>query len=121
TFMGGAALLFLAVPGTIVRGFSHDPRVLAAGVALLRVAALFQLFDGLQVVGTGVLRGAGDTRTPFLWNLVGHWLLGLPLGAYLCFRRGWGVVGMWLGLSLGLIVVGTVLLGAWRRRALLFR
>jgi MATE family multidrug resistance protein len=89
--------------------------VIAIGVVLLRVAAVFQLFDGLQGVATGVLRGVGDTRTPMLWNFAGHWLVGLPLGYLLAFPRGWGVVGLWVGLSIGLIIVGVVLLIAWMR------
>jgi multidrug resistance protein, MATE family len=86
-------------------------------VLLLGVAALFQLFDGLQVVATGALRGAGNTRTPMLANLVGHWVIGLPVGAGLCFAAGWGVVGLWIGLSLGLIVCGVVLVAVWARAA----
>jgi MATE family multidrug resistance protein len=80
------------------------------------VAAVFQLFDGLQVVATGILRGLGDTRTPMIWNFAGHWMFGLPTGAYLCFVAGWGVVGLWVGLSIGLILVGAVLVGVWARR-----
>jgi MATE family multidrug resistance protein len=78
---------------------------------------VFQLFDGIQVVAIGALRGAGDTRTPMIWNAVGYWLIGLPVGYYLCFVTGYGVVGLWIGLSLGLIVVGSILLAAWARRA----
>jgi len=115
-FMSLAALCFVLFPRWIVRGFTSDERVVASGVALLFVAAVFQLFDGVQVVATGALRGAGDTRTPLAWNLVGYWLLGLPIGYFLGFRAGWGAVGLWVGLSVGLIVVGTVLLDAWRRR-----
>jgi len=90
--------------------------VLALGTSLLFVAAIFQLFDGLQGVATGVLRGLGDTRTPMLTNLAGHWVLGLPLGYSLCFVLGFGVIGLWIGLSAGLIVVGTVLLWVWNQR-----
>jgi MATE family multidrug resistance protein len=60
-----------------------------------------------------VLRGLGDTRTPMLSNLAGHWLLGLPVGYVLCFRMDWGVVGLWIGLSVGLIAVALALLTAW--------
>jgi MATE family multidrug resistance protein len=88
--------------------------VLALAVPLLMIAAAFQIFDGMQVVTTGVLRGAGNTRTPMLANLMGHWLLGLPAGYVLCFIFGFGVNGLWMGLSLGLIVVGSFLLTAWR-------
>jgi MATE family multidrug resistance protein len=84
---------------------------------LLAVAAMFQLFDGLQGVATGVLRGLGDTRTPMITNLLGHWLLGLPIGYGLCFFAGWGVVGLWIGLSIGLVAVSLTLLAAWMRRS----
>ena len=77
---------------------------------------MFQLFDGLQGVSTGVLRGLGDTRTPMLVNLAGHWLLGLPVGYALCFWWMWGVLGLWVGLSVGLIVIGSTLLFVWQRR-----
>jgi MATE family multidrug resistance protein len=116
-FMSLAALAFVAVPRWIIRAFTADPDVIASGVALLYVAAVFQLFDGIQVVATGALRGAGDTRTPMLWNLVGYWILGLPVGYYLCFRLGYGAVGLWIGLSIGLIVVGSILLRVWSRLA----
>ncbi len=114
-FMLGAALVFLLWPGAVVRGFTADAQVIAAGISLLAVAAVFQLFDGLQVVATGILRGAGDTRTPMLWNLAGHWFLGLPVGYYLCFSRGLGAVGLWVGLLIGLTVIGAGLLLAWIR------
>jgi MATE family multidrug resistance protein len=80
------------------------------------VAALFQLFDGVQGVATGVLRGLGDTRSPMLWNLVGHWIVGLPLGYVLCFGTGLGVIGLWWGLSTGLMICGVALLTVWRTR-----
>jgi len=115
-FMGLSALCFLSFRSYILRAFSSDEAVLAAGVSLLFVAAFFQLFDGVQVVATGILRGAGDTRTPMLSNLVGHWFLGLPIGVTLCFMLDWGVVGLWIGLSFGLIGIGIVLLFVWTRR-----
>ena len=88
--------------------------MLDLGVSLLAVAAVFQLFDGLQGVGTGVLRGLGDTRTPMLWNLGGHWFIGLPLAYVLAFQFGLGVIGLWWGLSSGLIICGVALLIVWR-------
>jgi MATE family multidrug resistance protein len=114
-FMTVAATIFVSVPHWIVRAFTSEAGLLAAGVSLLYVAAVFQLFDGVQVVAIGALRGAGDTRTPMIWNFVGYWVLGLPVGYYLCFVTGYGVVGLWLGLSLGLIIVGTILLVVWAR------
>jgi MATE family multidrug resistance protein len=118
-FMALASSLFLTFPAALVRAYTTDERVVAIGVALLFVAAFFQLFDGLQGVTTGVLRGAGDTHTPMFWNLGGHWLVGLPLGYYLCFRLGRGVVGLWWGLSAGLVICGVALLVTWIRKGAL--
>ena len=73
---------------------------------LLGVGAVFAVFDGVQVIATGALRGLGETRRPMIWNLVGHWGIGLPIGWTLAFVAGWGVLGIWIGLSTGLIVVG---------------
>ena len=115
-FMLAAAVVLVTLPRPLVRLFTADADVVEAGAALLLVAAFFQLFDGMQVVATGVLRGAGDTRTPFAWNLVGHWLLGLPIGYYLCFERGLGAVGLWIGLLIGLGVIGVGLLLVWVRK-----
>ncbi|MDA1094815.1 MAG: MATE family efflux transporter [Acidobacteria bacterium] len=115
-FMACAGVVFILAPSAILRLFTADVAVLAIGVPLVFVAALFQLFDGLQGVATGVLRGLGDTRTPMVWNLAGHWVIGLPLGYVLCFERGWGALGLWSGLCLGLMVVGCVLVVTWSRR-----
>ena len=116
-FMACAAFAFVTAGSTLVSAFTSDAAVLALGVSLLGVAAVFQLFDGLQGVATGVLRGVGDTRTPMLWNLFGHWFLGLPLGYVLCFSLGLGAYGLWWGLSVGLILCGVALVVVWGRRA----
>ncbi|MEE2636578.1 MAG: MATE family efflux transporter [Acidobacteriota bacterium] len=116
-FMSGAAIVFVSVPEAILGLFTGDPTVIRVGVSLLLVAALFQLCDGLQGVATGVLRGLGDTRTPLMCNLGGHWLVGLPLGSVLCFVGGWSVFGLWVGLSVGLTLVGIVLATTWWRRS----
>lgn len=115
-FMTGAAAVFLTVPRLLLRAFTDDPAVLEVGVTLLFVAAIFQLFDGVQGVATGALRGLGDTRAPMLWNLAGHWFIGLPLGYALCFLLGYGVIGLWWGLSVGLVICGVALLLVWMRR-----
>jgi MATE family multidrug resistance protein len=115
-FMSCAAASFLLIPRILIGAFTHDAAVLSIGVSLLFVGAIFQLFDGMQAVATGVLRGLGDTRTPMLWNLAGHWLIGLPLGYTLCFVLGRGVIGLWWGLSSGLIICGISLLIVWMRR-----
>ena len=115
-FMSAAALAFTTVPRLLMGAFTSDARVVDIGVSLLAVAAVFQLFDGLQGVGTGVLRGLGDTRTPMFWNLAGHWGIGLPLAYGLAFRLELGVIGLWWGLSSGLIICGVALVVVWWRR-----
>ena len=115
-FMSVAAALFVTYPDVILHLFTSDRDVVATGVTLLLVAAVFQLFDGLQGVATGVLRGLGDTRTPMFSNLAGHWIIGLPVGYALCFWWGFGVVGLWIGLSTGLVLVAIVLVPVWHRR-----
>jgi multidrug resistance protein, MATE family len=114
--MSCAALALLFLPYWIARLFTPQAEVIAAGMVLLRIAAFFQLFDGLQVVATGALRGAGDTRTPMLCHLIGYWIVGLPLGALLCFKFGMGAPGLWIGLSAGLVAIGIVLVEVWRRK-----
>ena len=114
-FMSMMALSFVIAPQFLIRLFTSDASVLKLAAPLLTIAAVFQVFDAIQVITTGALRGAGNTRTPMLANLMGHWLLGLPTGYALCFSVGLGVNGLWMGLSLGLIVVGTILLAVWRR------
>ena len=116
TFMLLSGTLFVLVPRTLIGFFTRDADVLALGTSLLAIAAVFQLFDGLQGVVTGTLRGLGDTRTPMVTNLGAHWLVGLPIGYTLCFVAGWGAPGLWWGLSVGLIVAGVVLLAAWAKR-----
>jgi MATE family multidrug resistance protein len=115
-FMVASGLAFVVMPEELIRLFSQDPNVLRVGTSLLLLAAVFQLFDGIQGVITGTLRGLGDTRTPMIANLGAHWLLGLPIGYTLCFLLDWGVYGLWVGLTLGLIVVAVVLLWAWMKR-----
>jgi MATE family multidrug resistance protein len=118
-FMSCAAAVFFIAPHPLLALFTSDEAVITIGVALLFVAAVFQLFDGLQAVTTGALRGVADTRTPMLWNLTGHWLFGLPLGYTLCFVLGRGVTGLWWGLSAGLMVCGVALLVTWGRASAL--
>ena len=115
-FMALMAIAFWAVPHWIVRVYTPAPQVIRAASVLLFVAAFFQLFDGIQTVATGALRGAGDTRTPMACHLVFYWLVGLPLGYYFCFRMGWGAPGMWTGLCVALICIGSALLYLWRRK-----
>jgi MATE family multidrug resistance protein len=115
-FMGMMTILFLLAPQYITRIYTPDPVVVRAASTLLFVGGFFQLFDGMQTVATGALRGAGDTRTPMTCHLIFYWLVGLPLGAYLCFHLRWGAPGLWIGLSLALILIGSALLYFWRRK-----
>jgi MATE family multidrug resistance protein len=115
-FMTCTGLAFWLIPGDIVRVYSPDPVLTRAASGLLFVAAFFQLFDGLQAVATGALRGAGDTRAPMICSALFYWLVGLPLGNFLCFRLGWGAAGIWTGLCVALILIGCALLILWRRK-----
>jgi MATE family multidrug resistance protein len=119
-FMTGSAIMMLTVPHWIARIYTPDATVIAASAALMMVAAFFQLFDGIQVVSIGALRGLGDTRTAMLGHLVADWFIGLPLGYFLAFRAGFGVAGLWAGLSVAMILVGSVLLLVWRRKVRAF-
>ena len=117
-FMTCSGLVFVSVPRIIARLFTGDPAVIDMGAKLLLVAAAFQLFDGLQTVATGALRGVGNTKTPMIANFVAYWLIGLPAGYVLCFRMSWGALGIWLGLCAGLMIIGSSLLVAWSKQTL---
>jgi MATE family multidrug resistance protein len=113
-FMSCSGLIFVLLPTQIARLFSPDPVV-------IKVALRFAGGRGVSIVRAVrrivvALRGTGDTRTPMLANLVAYWFIGLPVGYLLCFRMGWGAVGVWIGLCVGLILIGSVLLIAWNRR-----
>jgi len=114
-FMTCASVALLVFPRWIAHMYTPNESVIRSTISLLAAGAAFQLFDGIQTVATGALRGAGDTRTPMLCHLTAYWVIGLPLGAWLCFRRGWGAFGLWSGLSLALILIGIILLWAWSR------
>jgi multidrug resistance protein, MATE family len=114
-FMGSAGIALALAPRFIVRLFIANTAVIASGAVLVRIAALFELFDGFQIVSTGALRGLGDTRTPMLAHLIGYWAIGLPVTYVLCYPLHWGVSGIWVGLTAALILIGIILLVAWNR------
>ncbi|MGA8629815.1 MAG: MATE family efflux transporter [Terracidiphilus sp.] len=114
-FMFLAAIALVVFPRPLIELYTSDPRVLAVGPALLVIVATFEIFDAIQIISTGSLRGLGETRAPMWANLVGYWALGLPLGFSLCFGLKWGIYGLWLGLTLALIVIALALLARWRR------
>lgn len=99
------ALAFTLAPLALVTMFTSDAGVIAQGVILVRIAAFFQLFDGVQGVAAGALRGAGDVRFAFVANLAGHWMVGLPIALLLAFVWRIGAPGIWWGLTAGLVVV----------------
>ena len=113
--MSGFALIYLIVPRLLLGSFTNDPGVITLGVRILLIVALFQIGDGIQVSTTGALRGLGNTRAAMIANLIGHYPIGLSLGLLLCFKFGFGVVGLWMGLAMGLVSVATLLLRVWVR------
>lgn len=115
-FMACTALVMLAVPGTLARVYTSDAAVAAVAASLLPIAGVFQVFDGMQVVSIGILRGVGDTRTPMLVNILGFWLVGLPVSWTLGLPLGYGPQGLWWGLTLGLVVVALFLVLRARAR-----
>ncbi|HEX9932933.1 MAG TPA: MATE family efflux transporter [Allosphingosinicella sp.] len=120
-FMGLMALVMVAAPGLLVSAFldpaepANEP-VIGLAASFLLVAALFQIFDGAQVVGAGMLRGLHDTRVPMIYAAFGYWIVGLTTGAGLAFGFGWDGVGIWTGLATGLGVVAALMIARWMRR-----
>jgi MATE family multidrug resistance protein len=114
-FMALMALLFLVIPKPVIHIWTHAESVVTLGAHILAIVAGFQIFDGIQTVSTGALRGLGETRFPMLVNLAGYWVLGLPFGALLCFRFRWGLAGLWTGLTVALILIAVVLCVRWMR------
>ncbi len=108
-FMSLTAVTFLTIPGLLAAIYSADVDVVRLAVLLLPIAGVFQVFDGIQVVCLGVLRGLGDTRAPMIISIVGFWCLGMPVSVWLAFGRDLGAVGLWWGLVAGLAIVAVVL------------
>ena len=109
SLMLGGSLLFAGAPMFLARLFTADRVVIELAVSLLRIAALFQFFDGMQVVSAGALRGIGDVRFPLLANLFAHWVVGLPSAWFFAQYMHLGVRGLWYGLSLGLCTAAVLL------------
>jgi multidrug resistance protein, MATE family len=114
-FMALAATAFLTIPGVLIHVYTHDLATVAVGVRLLAVAAAFQIFDAIQGIGTGALRGLGQTRGPMLINLVAYGAIGLPVGYLLCFHTPLGIYGLWSGLTLALTFAAALVLTLWLR------
>ncbi|MFL6733511.1 MAG: MATE family efflux transporter [Sphingomicrobium sp.] len=116
-FMAAMAILMWVIPSQLVGLFlepgAQHGRVMELAISFLFVAAAFQIVDGAQVIGAGMLRGLHDTRVPMLFALVGYWIVGLGLGVWLAFWRGWQGVGIWTGLAVGLAFVALLMIGRW--------
>jgi MATE family multidrug resistance protein len=120
-FMAAMSLTMILAPRLLISAFldTGDPnneRVIDAAISFLTFAALFQIADGAQAVGSGMLRGLHDARWPMVFALTGYWGIGLPLGVLLAFPLGFGGVGIWIGLSSGLAVVACLMIRRWHRR-----
>jgi MATE family multidrug resistance protein len=115
-FMMITATLFISVPGVFARLYTPDVATIAMALALLPVAGVFQIFDGMQVVAAALLRGVGDTRVPMILHLLSFWAVGIPLGAVLCFTMGMGATGLWWGLTAGLASAGVLQLARVKSR-----
>ena len=120
-FMAAMAALIWLFPRELVGLFldrsSENARVIELAVTFLTVAAVFQIFDGSQVVAAGMLRGLHDTRVPMLFALFGYWVIGIGVGVWLAFERGRQGMGIWAGLATGLEIVAALMVGRWALRA----
>jgi MATE family multidrug resistance protein len=108
-FMSITAALFMGLNNILPAFYSKDIAVIEIAAGLLLIAAIFQLFDGAQVVGLGILRGMGDVNLPTLITFMAYWVFGLPVGYYLGITLNFGVSGIWIGLTLGLLVASILL------------
>src|SRR6185503_16365676 len=115
-FMSASALVMLLLPMSLARIYTTDAGVAALAASLIPIAGVFQVFDGIQVVSIGILRGVADTRAPMVVNVLGFWLVGLPVSAALGFGAGGGPRGLWWGLTVGLMLVALILVWRVRRR-----
>jgi MATE family multidrug resistance protein len=114
-FMSVMAVLLLVAPAFFARLYTNDAAVIGVAAQLIPLAGVFQVFDGTQVTAIGALRGVGDTRTPFLVNLMGYWVIGIPVSLLLGFTAGMQTVGVWWGLVIGLAVVAVILVARLRQ------
>src|SRR5688500_4183068 len=115
-FMCLSAVVFRLFPEPLARAYTSDAAVIALTATLIPIAGVFQVFDGIQAVAAGILRGIGDTHSPAVINIIGFWVIGLPVSWALAFRFGGGAIGLWWGIVVGLAVVALILLARVRAR-----
>ena len=122
-FMALMAIVIWSIPRELITIFLDDTPenapVISLGVSFLAIAAIFQVVDGAQVVGAGMLRGLHDTRVPMIFTFIGYWAIGIGIGAWLAFERGWEGQGIWTGLAVGLAIVAVLMIWRWTRREVL--
>lgn len=114
-----SAAIFAIFPAQLASIYTDDRSVILMAASLLPIAAMFQVFDGMQVVGFGILRGTGDTRFAMVINFVGYYAVALPVGALLAFSANMEATGIWMGLVAGLVFVAALIV--LRMRVLLRR
>ena len=114
-------VILVAAGPLIARGFVSDPAVIVIAAQLLVIAGIFQLVDGVQVVGSGLLRGLRDTKAPMWITIAAYWFIALPLGSWLAFGRGQGAAGMWVGLAWGLVFAAVLLVVRFARKTRAYR
>ncbi len=120
-FMAVMAVFIYLFPEALIRIFitpvdAETTQVFNLAVGFLMVAAIFQIVDGAQVVGAGMLRGLHDTTVPMYFAAFGYWVVGIGVGAWLAFRQGWDGIGVWTGLATGLAIVSVLMLARWSMR-----
>ena len=115
-FMSTTAVLFAIIPGALAALFAVDAPTRLMASTLIPIAAVFQVFDGTQVISAAILRGAGDTRVPMILHILSFWAVGIPLGALLAFRFDAGAPGLWWGLTAGLAAAAVLQLGRVRSK-----
>ncbi|QTD55414.1 MATE family efflux transporter [Parasphingorhabdus cellanae] len=121
SFMAAMALVFVLAPDFLIAIFIDasapgNEKVATLAVSFLAIAAIFQIVDGAQVVGAGMLRGLHDTTVPMVFALMGYWFIGIGVGAGLAFWQGWEGIGVWTGLASGLGIVAILMLARWMMR-----
>lgn len=115
-FMAVMAIVFSLIPRQLAHAFTIDASTRVIAATLIPIAAVFQVFDGTQVVSASILRGAGDTRVPMVLHVLSFWAVGIPLGALLAFRVGIGAQGLWWGLTAGLSAAAVLQLSRVRSK-----
>jgi MATE family multidrug resistance protein len=114
--MAAMAVAFALIPEHLASAFTRDAATAMLAATLIPIAAVFQVFDGTQVIASAILRGAGDTRVPMILHAVSFWGIGIPLGAVLAFGYDLGAVGLWWGLTAGLAATAVLQLGRVRSK-----